>query len=173
MVAVSSSVRTHSWLLVYCSSSGTLKAPPLLLSLVERQFYGVGLDGPIPDHHLEPIFHSRRDERKSYGLVEGRREGPAGHVSHGLILHPHRVIVARDAPPLHLEADQLLAEPLFFLFAECILADELLLLVQVDGEADARLQGRRLRVELLAVEAHPGLEAQGVARPEPGGRGAG
>src|SRR5215212_9589264 len=81
MVAVSPSVRTHSWLLVYWSSSGTLKLPPslLLLALVERQRHGVGLDGPGPDHHLEPIFYPGRDERKPYGLAQRRRQRPAGH----------------------------------------------------------------------------------------------
>src|SRR5215210_424765 len=112
MVAVSPSVRTHSWLLVYWSSSGTLKLPPpclLLLALVERQRHGVGLDGPVPDHHLEPIFYSRRDERKPYGLAQRRGQCPAGHAPDILCFHFHGVVVACDAPPPHLEADELLA----------------------------------------------------------------
>ena len=118
----------------------------------------MGLDWPLPDHHLEPIFHPGRDERKPYRPVQRRGEGPAGDAPHGLVLHPHGVVVARDAPPLHLEADELLAEALLFLSSQRVLADELLLLVQVDGEADAGLEGGGLGVELVAVEAHPGLE---------------
>src|SRR5829696_5301886 len=137
-----------------------------LLALVERQLYGMGLDGPVPDHHLEPIFYPRRDERKPYRPVQRRRESTAGDAPHGLVLHLDRMVVARDAPPLHLEADELLSQPLLLLLFQSVLADELLLLVQVDGEADAGLERRRLGVELVAVEAHPGLEPQGVARPQ-------
>src|SRR3712207_8060403 len=54
-----------------------------------------------------------------------------------------------------------------------VLPDKFLLLVQVDGETDAGLQRGRLGVELVAVEAHPGFEPQGVARPEACGRGSG
>jgi hypothetical protein len=118
----------------------------------------VGPDGPVPDHHLELIFYPRRDERKPNRFVQGGREGPAGHPPNRLPIRLHGMVVARDPTPLQLEADELLTQPFLLLALEGFLADKLLLLVQVDGEADASLQRGGLGVQLVAVETHPGLE---------------
>src|SRR5215210_7715148 len=81
------------------------------------------------------------------------------------------IAVACDPTPLHLEANELLAQPLGVLEQERPLPDKPLLLVQMHRKRDAGLQRRGLCVELVPVEAHPGLEAQRVPGAEPGGDG--
>jgi hypothetical protein len=82
------------------------------------------------------------------------------------------VAVASDPTPLHLETDELLAQPLGVLEQERPLPDKPWLLVQVHRKRYASFQWRGLCIELVPVEAHPRLEAQRVPRAEPGRGGA-
>ena len=93
----------------------------------------------VPYHDLEPIFHPWVYERKSYRPVEGGRLGAARDLAGDLGPAGHVVAVAGDPTPLHLEADELLAQPPGILEQERPLPDEPRLLVQMHREADAGL----------------------------------
>src|SRR5688572_13855324 len=82
------------------------------------------------------------------------------------------VAVACDPTPLHLEADELLAQPLGVLQQERPLPDKPLLLIQVHREGDTSFERCSLRIELVPVETHPRFEAQRVPGAEPGRGGA-
>src|SRR5215212_9008398 len=117
-VASSPSPLTHSWVLVYSSSLGTLMDLLLrlsILALVERQRHGASQDETVPDYHLELVFDVGLDEREPYGLVQGWREGPASDVPDQLSVHRDRVAVARDPSPLDLEAGEPLSQALLAL----------------------------------------------------------
>ena len=86
--------------------------------------------------------------------------------------------MAGDPPAGHLEADEEPGRAGFGDPSEGIPPDEVDRLVEADDPAQVRLVGIRGRVEVVAVERHAGLEAQGVAgaeadRDEPVGRSGG
>ena len=68
--------------------------------------------------------------------------------------------------PLELEPDEH-ALRMRLPLPERVAADEVLVRVEIDGEADAGLEGVDLVVELVAGEDQPGLDAQDVERLEP------
>src|SRR5215217_8029952 len=145
------------------------KALPLSsVALVERQRHGLRRYRVIPYHDLEPIIHFWIYERKSYRPVQSGRLGAASDLTDDLGPARYMVAVACDPTPLHLEADELLAQPLGVLEQERPLPDKTRLLVEVHREGDAGFERRGLRVELVSVEAHPCFESQRVPRAEPG-----
>src|SRR5215218_11073122 len=139
------------------------KALPLSsVALVERQRHGLRRYRVIPYHDLEPIIHFWIYERKSYRPVQSGRLGAASDLTDDLGLARYMVAVACDPTPLHLEADELLAQPLGVFEQVRPLPDKTLLLVEVHREGDAGFEGRGLCIELVAVEAHPRCEAKRV-----------
>src|SRR5918992_3403097 len=118
-------------------------------------------------HDLEPIFDPWIYERKAYRLLEGGRLGAASDLTDDLSPAGYMVAVACDPTPLHLEADELLAQALGVFEQERPLPDKTRLLVEVHREGDAGFQRRGLRIELVPVETHPCFEAQRVPRAEP------
>src|SRR5436305_1173091 len=79
-----------------------------------------------------------------------------------------RVAVAADPAVDHLEADQLPPRPLRLLALQDVAAVEVAL-IQLDDPGQIRFQRRGGVVDVVAVERHPGFEAQRVARAEAAG----
>ena len=75
--------------------------------------------------------------------------------------------MAGDAAAPNGQADQLLARALGLGLLERGPADEVALLAELDHSTEARLERGRVGAQLVAVERHPGLQAQRVAGAEP------
>ena len=80
----------------------------------------------------------------------------------------HVVAGARDRVVDHLEPDELPRRPRLLDGFERVAPDEVSLL-ELDDPPRAGLERVRASVELVAVERHPGLEPQRIARAEPAG----
>ena len=80
----------------------------------------------------------------------------------------HIVAMAGDSRVDHLEPDELPLDPEALLVLEDVAADEIAF-VELDDPAEPGLQRGCRGVDFIAVETHPGLEAQCVPGAETGG----
>src|SRR6516225_2246339 len=143
----------------------------LFRALVERHGDDRGA-GPAPaDVDIEFSARRRVLDRQVHhanGLLEKRRLRATGDRSGSAA--PARdvdlVTGTRNAALEQLEADDLARRPVRFLRAEGAGAEEVLF-VPADDPAQVGLEHRRGLVDVVAVEAHARLEAEGVARAEP------
>src|SRR5262249_51771911 len=131
------------------------------------------------DHEADPrpdLGQARRDVPEPDGLVEARRERSAGDDADGLagrlaaLPFADRVAVARRAAvPDLLEPDELPGKARRLDPDQRRLPEEVARLVELHDPAEAGLERVRRLVDLVAVERQASLEAQRVARAEPGG----
>src|SRR4051812_43555703 len=99
--------------------------------------------------------------------------GPAGHDAGPAVAVEDRIAVAGDAPAGHHHADELLRRAVLGNARQRLTPDEVARLVELDHPAETRLERVRLAIELVAVQGHAGLKAQGVAGAETTGDDAG
>src|SRR6185295_15590343 len=122
------------------------------------------------DQKLDADFahvHRQISEPDVFSQSGRRRSGSAG--ADGLAgAVEQRITVAGYAAAGHLEADELSREPLLFDAQERVLSHEIRLF-ELHGPAEAGLERIRGFVDVVTVERKPRLEAQRVARAEPGG----
>src|ERR1019366_4965584 len=96
-------------------------------------------------------------------MVEREAVRPARDLAGDLATHKHGLTVARDRPPLQLDADEPPRRMLGVEPGQRGTADELALL-ELDGPPQRAAEGVGLVVHVLTVEAETRLEAQRVAR---------
>src|SRR5262247_2921730 len=168
----------HSCSRVYLRSLGTLA----MLSSA-RLFHLGGIEGCPRD--LGPLAlaanldldgaadsgQGRLDVGDPDVLVDRRAVRARGDDADRTAVFLHRIAVARDGLVDHLDTDQAPPQALGADLLERLAPDELALR-RLDDPAQARLERVRRVVDVVAVEGVLHLEPQGVARPEPDGRGA-
>src|ERR1700682_3444048 len=172
-VAVSPSLRTHSW-------DSANRIPPRS-----------GIVTPFPSFRMRPLVkgqrnHFRRSGCATYlhaktgpGLGQNRRhvghpdvvakrkgDVARGDGAHPLAVFNDRVAVTRDASIQHFEAHQDAAQPPLASLHDSVAADEAF--AQTERPAQTRLERIRRGVDVVAVETHPRFQTQGVARPQTG-----
>jgi hypothetical protein len=81
----------------------------------------------------------------------------------------HGIPVARDPPPRDLQPDEPLLRTVLRDPRQRLAPHEVARLLQLHDAPEAGVEGVGVAIELVAVERHPGLEAERVARPQPGG----
>src|SRR5580765_2742200 len=189
IVATSPSRWTYSWVLAYLLSSGVVLI--FLLSLrgccaaslrgavcvgsfgafVKRggddartRFFAANQNHEFGSQRRFPLRKICETDR----LFQCRRVGSARHDSDLFRAIDDGVAMAADATVDHLEADELAAGPLGLLTLEDVAAVKLAL-VELYDPAEARFQGGRRGVDVIAVQGHLRLETQGVACSEAAG----
>src|SRR5476651_375628 len=147
------------------------KGPGLLLSLVKRHRYDARAGAAAADVDVElGVWRGVLDRqiRHADGLLQVRRLRAAGDDPGFRVADVGVVAVTADAALEHLEADDLARRAARLLLAQRAGADEVVFL-PADDPVEVRFdRGRRL-VDVVAVEAHAGFEAQRVARAEAAG----
>src|SRR6185295_5865253 len=99
--------------------------------------------------------------------AECRTQRSAPDLPTRLPAREHWVAVTRERSLRGREADQPPLQSLFFLLREGVSSDELPFL-HFNQPAERCLEGRGAVVEVVAVERHPHLESQRIARAESG-----
>src|SRR5258705_3586798 len=147
---------------------GTRVASEMGRVLVEGRLDDRGGETLAADLDLEgrPFLRaSEREIRRADGDSECGAHRATPHLAARRAVVVHRVAVPREAALAHRETDEAARETALLLRDERIAADEVAL-VQLHEPGESRLEGRRGVVDVVAVERHPHLEAQGVARAE-------
>src|SRR5215210_4994341 len=136
---------------------------------VERRFDDPG--GELAAAHVEGQRRAgsglvRWHVGQAQSLLEGRAPGAAGDGAHGPALGHNRMPLARDSPPLDLEAHELARRALRLLRHQGVAPQEVPL-VELDDPGEPRLPRRGGLVDLVPVEGHGRFQAEGVARAQP------
>src|ERR1700730_16129010 len=172
-VAVSPSCFTHSWV-------SPNRIPPRS-----------GIVTPFPSFRMRPLVERQRNHFRRSGcathvhantgprLGQGRRhvghpdvvakrEGDIarGHGPYRPTVFDDRIAVTGNIAIEHFEAHEVSAEPPLASLHDGVAADEVL--VEAECPIQARLEWIRAGVDVIAMEAHPGFQAQGVPCPEAG-----
>src|SRR5947208_2782883 len=96
-------------------------------SLISTTSPATGVNTSATDVDRQGRSH-RRQLRRHVGqpqrLLQRRAPGAARHGAHGATLRDNRMTLARDSPPLHLEADELPRDPLALLRGQGVAAQE-------------------------------------------------
>src|ERR1700687_1257267 len=170
-VAVSPSLRTHSW------------------GSANRIALRTGIVTPFRSFRVRPLIESQRTHFRRSGCATsahaktGPRRGQGRrHVGHpdvvaereGNVARSHspdrppvlddRVAVTGNTPIQHFEAHENSAKPPLTSLHDGVAADEVL--VQAECPLQARLEWVRSGIDVVAMESHPRFQAQGVSCPE-------
>src|SRR5258708_7794808 len=164
----------HSWSLVYLKPAGYAIASPVTVRLkpdttfIERHRHDARAGAAAADVDVERRVERRmldRQIRHADGLLQIRRLRAAGDVADLGVADVGVVAVAADAAIEHLEADDFPLRAARLLLAQRARADKVVFLPAHDP-VQVRFHSRRRLVDVVAVEAHTGFEAQRVARTE-------
>src|SRR4030081_2149432 len=172
-VAVSPSFLTHS-----CVSANRIplrSAIPTpfpsfrMRPLVEGQRDNLGRGGRATNVHAKTGARLRqRRWHVGHPDVVAKREGDVsrGHDAGLPAIADDAIAVTGDAAVQHLEAHQHPRESPLARTDDGVTADEVL--VEVEGPIQPCLERIGVRIDIVAVEAHPGFQSQGVASAQAG-----
>ena len=124
---------------------------------------------PHLDRDRIAVGHIGWKERQCDPVLEHRGEVAAGHLANDLSVDHHLLFSAWRPPPFSPDAAQLAGDASLLLDRKWTSAAEVVL-VPTHHPTETGLERRDARTELMAVQREPGLESEGVARPQPCGR---